>query len=204
MADERMPIECAGRVIEVSNPGKALFVDSGITKGELARYYGRIGATMLPHVSGRPLTLVRYPKGIGSSGFFQKHTPDHYPEWIRRVELTKKGGVIRHAVVHDTAALVYFAQQNMITPHIGLARAGRLDRPDRFVVDLDPPDPGVGAIGELEVDTADPSDPSHTADPFGMARLRRVANGVREARNMGCRAPIRACPGDRTARSLPE
>lgn len=142
--------------LTVTHADKVLFDDSGITKGDLARYYERIGPTMLPHVRDRPMTLVRHPNGIAGDGFFQKNTPDHYPEWIPRVGLDKKDGVVNHCVVDRTAALVYFAQQNVITPHIGLARVEDLDRPDRFVVDLDP-----------------------SVDDFD--QVRRVALGIREA-----------------------
>ncbi len=138
VADEKLEIEVAGRTVVISHPEKVLFGGSGITKADLARYYADVAPTMLPHVRDRPMTLVRHPNGLDGESFFQKHTPKHYPDWIPRVELTKKGGVIAHAVVDHPAALVYFAQQNVITPHIGLARRPRLDTPDLFVVDLDP------------------------------------------------------------------
>ena len=153
---EKLEIEVDGRTVAISNPNKVLFGASGITKADLARYYAAVGPTMLPHVRDRPMTLVRYPTGLGGESFFQKHTPKHYPEWIPRVELTKKGGVIAHAVVDHPAALVYFAQQNVITPHIGLARRPNLDTPDLFVVDLDP------STGDLD-------------------QIRRIAFGVKDA-----------------------
>ncbi len=156
MAAASLEIMVGRRTISVSNPDKLLFPRSGISKADLARYYQRIGPTMLPLIADRPITLVRYPQGVAGKGFFQKNTPDHYPDWIRRVELDKKGGVVRHCVVDEPAALVYFAQQNVITPHMGLARTGRLAGPDLFAVDLDP-----------------------STDDFGP--LRTVAAGVREA-----------------------
>ena len=137
-SDAHLAITVDGLTVEVSHPDKVLFGESGITKGDLAHYYAEIGPTMLPHVRDRPMTLVRYPNGLGGESFFQKHTPKHYPDWIPRVELVKKGGVIAHSVVEHPAALVYFAQQNVITPHIGLARRSDLQSPDLFVVDLDP------------------------------------------------------------------
>ncbi|MGI9597573.1 MAG: non-homologous end-joining DNA ligase [Acidimicrobiales bacterium] len=138
MGADDLVIDVDGRTITVSNPDKLLFPQSGIRKADLARYYDRIGPVMLPHVVDRPITLVRYPQGVSGKGFFQKNTPDHYPDWIRRVELEKKGGFVNHCVVDDRASLVYFAQQNVITPHIGLARTGRLGGPDLFAIDLDP------------------------------------------------------------------
>ncbi len=138
MADDNLDIAVDGRTVSVSNPGKVLFPASGITKADLAQYYAAIAPVMVPIVGNRPITLVRHPSGIASKGFFQKNTPDHYPDWIPRVELKKRGGVVRHCVVDHGAALVYFSQQNVITPHIGLARADALDGPDLFAIDLDP------------------------------------------------------------------
>lgn len=156
MAEGTLDITVGRRTISVSHPDKLLFPESGISKADLAHYYQRVGPTMLPLVADRPITLVRYPQGVGGPGFFQKNTPAHYPDWIRRVELEKKGGVVRHCVVDEPAALVYFAQQNVITPHMGLARTGSLSGPDLFAVDLDP--------------STDDFDP-----------IRAVAAGVREA-----------------------
>lgn len=156
MAADELEITSGGRTVSVSNPDKLLFPRSGISKGDLARYYERIAETMVPYVRDRPITLVRHPQGIQSKGFFQKNTPDHYPDWIPRVELDKKDGVVRHCVIDQPAALVYFAQQNVITPHMGLARVSSLDNPDLFVIDLDPSD-----------------------DEF--RRIRPVAQGVKEA-----------------------
>lgn len=137
-AGDTLEIEVGDITVAISHPDKILFPRSGITKADLARYYAAVGPTMLDHVRDRPVTLVRYPNGLDGDGFFQKNTPRHYPDWIPRVELKKKGGVVRHCVVNHPAALVYFAQQNVITPHIGLARRHELDHPSLFVVDLDP------------------------------------------------------------------
>lgn len=133
-----MLIEVDGRTIEVSSPDKVL-LPGGITKADLADYHLRIGPFMLPHVVGRPLTVQRFPDGLGAGGFFQKDTPDHYPDWIGRVTLPKDGGEVRHMVVGNVATLVYLANLAAITLHVGLQRAEHLDRPDRMVLDLDPP-----------------------------------------------------------------
>lgn len=140
MADPELTIDADGREVGISNPDRVLFAEIGLTKGDLARYYAEVGPVMLRHVADRPMTIVRYPKGLDGEGFFQKNTPDHYPEWIPRLELPKKGGVVTHPVVDHPAVLVYLAQQGMITPHVGLIRRPEIDEPDLFVVDLDPSD----------------------------------------------------------------
>jgi bifunctional non-homologous end joining protein LigD len=124
--------------VEISHPEKVLFPDDGVTKGELAEYYERVAQWMLPHIKGRPLSLQRFPAGIGQRGFFHKDVPDYFPAWVGRVEAAKHGGSVTHAIASDTRTLVYLANQNTITPHIWLSRADRIDRPDRLVIDLDP------------------------------------------------------------------
>jgi bifunctional non-homologous end joining protein LigD len=129
----------ASRVkVEVSRPEKVLFPDDGVTKAELAGYYERVARYMLPHITGRPISMQRFPDGIGGYGFFHKDVPDHFPAWIKRVDAPKRGGTVTHAVASDAATLVYLADQACITPHVWLSRADRLRQPDRLVVDLDP------------------------------------------------------------------
>lgn len=132
--------EVDGRKIGVSNTDKLFFPDDGITKGEVVEYYDRIGETMLPHAIDRPLTLHRLPDGIDSEGFFQKNTPDHFPNWIARETLEKEGGTVAYPVCTEMASLVYIADQGCITPHVWLSKTDRPREPDRMIFDLDPPE----------------------------------------------------------------
>jgi bifunctional non-homologous end joining protein LigD len=67
------------RQVELSNLGKVLFPDDRIVKAQLIEYYFKIAPTILRHVKGRPLSLVRYPDGIGGESFYQKNRPDWAP-----------------------------------------------------------------------------------------------------------------------------
>ena len=124
--------------VQTSSPGKVLFPKSGITKGELVDYYRRIADTMVPHMQGRPLSMRRFPEGIGKSGFFQQEAPDYFPDWIDRITVDKEGGTIVHAICNSAATLVYLANQNTVTPHVWLSRVDQLRMPDQIVFDLDP------------------------------------------------------------------
>jgi bifunctional non-homologous end joining protein LigD len=124
--------------VEISHPDKLLFPADGLTKADIADYYENVSEWMLPHVRDRPLSLMVFPGGIEGQGFFQKNTPAHYPDWIKRVEAEKRGGTVNHAVVSSADTLVYLVGQNTITPHVWLSRADRLRQPDRIVFDLDP------------------------------------------------------------------
>ena len=141
-------VDAGGREIEVSNADKVLFPDAQITKRDLAEYWAKIAETALPHYRGRPLTMERYPDGVGDTGFFHKNIPDHFPDWINRVELHKEGGAVTHVIADDAATLVYLADQGCITPHLALARAKTPEHPDRLVFDLDPSDGDFGKVQE--------------------------------------------------------
>jgi bifunctional non-homologous end joining protein LigD len=134
-ASEEGPPE---RVV-ITHPEKVLFPDDGITKGELAAYYEAIAPLMVPHLRGRPVTMERFPAGIGEKGFIQKDVSRAFPQWLQRVEVPKKGGTVHHALVMDTASLLWVVNQNTITPHVWTSRVPRLSQPDICVFDLDPP-----------------------------------------------------------------
>ena len=131
-------VEAAGRTVSISNPDKVLFPDENLTKGDLIDYYRRIADVMLPHVRDRCVTLRRYPDGVDTDGFIQQEIPDHFPDWIDRETVDKKGGTVTHALCNDAASLVYLAQQACITPHTWLSRTDKLRHPDRMIFDLDP------------------------------------------------------------------
>jgi len=124
--------------VEISHPYKLLFPADGLTKADIAGYYQAVSEWMLPHIRNRPLSMLRYPDGIDGEGFFHKNVPDHYPDFVRRVEVDKRDGTLTHALICDSDTLVYLVGQNMITPHVWLSRADRLRQPDRIVFDLDP------------------------------------------------------------------
>jgi bifunctional non-homologous end joining protein LigD len=136
--------------VELSNPDKPLFPDRGISKGELIDYYRAVAEVQLPHLRDRPLTLHRFPDGIGADGFFQQDCPDYFPDWIQTHRTPRagedNGEAVRHVLCNNAATLAYLANQATITLHAWLARAPRIGRPDRLIFDLDPPDDDFGAV----------------------------------------------------------
>jgi bifunctional non-homologous end joining protein LigD len=125
-------------VITITHPEKVLFPDVGITKGELAAYYEAIAPVMVPHIHGRPVTMERYPAGIDRKGFWQKDVSRGFPEWLERIEVPKKGGIVHHPLITDTRSLLWVTNQNTITQHVWTPRAPNLHYPDVCVFDLDP------------------------------------------------------------------
>ncbi|MCF3119912.1 non-homologous end-joining DNA ligase [Streptomyces arenae] len=167
MDDDARTVRAGRRTVRLHRPEKILFpargngrenghdggkgrtekgrTEKARTKADLFDYYRAVAPFMLPHLRGRPLMLERHPDGVGGPRFMQKDTPDHYPAWITRAEVAKKGGTVTHTVCDDTATLLFLADQACLTLHRWLSRTGRLDHPDRLVFDLDPAPGGAFA-----------------------------------------------------------
>ncbi len=136
-------IRCGRRTIAISHPDKVMFAAAGLTKIDLARHYERVGGLMAPLLRDRPLTFQVFPDGIDGDGFYMKSVPRHFPAWIARTKVAKRGGSLVQVAGADAATLVYLAGQNMVTPHAWLSRADRPREPDRLILDFDP-SPGAG------------------------------------------------------------
>jgi bifunctional non-homologous end joining protein LigD len=124
--------------VVITHPEKVLFPDDGITKGDLAEYHALVAPLMLPHLKGRPITMERYPAGIGKKGFWQKSVEKGFPSWLERVDVPKKDGVVHHPIVSDERSLMWIVNQNTITQHVWTSRVPNLYNPDVCVFDLDP------------------------------------------------------------------
>jgi bifunctional non-homologous end joining protein LigD len=133
-----------GRELSVSNLDKVFYPQNGFTKGQLIDYYVRISDAMLPHLTGRPLTMRRFPNGVEGKSFFEKHVPSHAPKWVRTVNVPATDGheSIAYAVVDDLATLAWAANLGNIEFHVPLWHSGRQrklpSKPDFMVFDLDP------------------------------------------------------------------
>ena len=129
--------------VTLSHPERVLYPEQGLTKADLARYYEASAPWMLPHVAGRPLSLVRCPAGRQRSCFYQKHWSGKLPEGVETVDIREeKGGVAPYTMIHDASGLVGLVQHGVLELHLWGSRADRVDAPDRIVFDVDPA-PGV-------------------------------------------------------------
>ena len=139
----------------ITHPEKVLFPADGITKGELASYYEAVAPVMVPHLKARPITMERFPAGIGRTGFIQKDVSKGFPAWLQRVEVPKKDGTVHHPIVTDTRSLLWIANQNCITPHVWTSRAPDLYHPDICVFDLDPSVEDAGMLRDAALQLRD-------------------------------------------------
>jgi bifunctional non-homologous end joining protein LigD len=151
MAAENVMVAVAGRRLRLSNLDKVLYPEDGFTKGEVINYYSRAAPVLLPHVIGRPLTMRRYPNGVGGASFYEKNAARHAPEWVRTVTVATPGSTtgaetLDFAVVDDLPTLVWVANLASLELHIPQwtvgPRGGR-HNPDRLVFDLDPGPPAT-------------------------------------------------------------
>jgi bifunctional non-homologous end joining protein LigD len=131
-------VSATRREVKLTHPDRVLWPDAGITKGDLYDYFGAIADVMVPHVEDRPVSMQRFRGSVDEGFFFQKEVPKGAPEWVATVAVPKKNGVVHHVLANDRATLQWLAQQGCVTPHVFTARADKLDRPDRVVIDLDP------------------------------------------------------------------
>ncbi|MGH9888321.1 MAG: non-homologous end-joining DNA ligase [bacterium] len=130
--------EVAG--VRLTSPGRVYFPEVGVTKSELAQYWETMAERALPGLVNRPLTVVRCPEGHTGECFFQKHATDSVPDTVGR--LVVRRGQPPYMLVQGLAGVVSLVQIGALEMHVWGARSDELERPDLFVLDLDP-DPSV-------------------------------------------------------------
>ena len=127
--------------VRLTHPDKLYYPEAGFTKADVFDFYRRIAPHLLPHLRDRPVTLERYPDGIGEGKphFWQKNAPAYYPDWIPIAELpTERGKPVRYVLVNNLEALLYLVNQGALTFHVWFSRVADLDRPEFVLFDLDP------------------------------------------------------------------
>jgi bifunctional non-homologous end joining protein LigD len=126
--------------VRITHPDRVLYPPQGITKLDLAKFYEAIGDWILPHLVGRPTSLVRCPEGLAGECFYQKHVGPGAPATLRQVRIREKRKAGDYLVVDDLPGLIGLVQIGVLEIHTWNAVAERLEEPDRLVFDLDPGD----------------------------------------------------------------
>ena len=124
--------------VRISHPDRVIYPDLEISKIQLARYFERIADWIVPHVAGRPLTLVHCPAGIAAPCNFLKHAKAWGPSALRRVRIQEKTKVGEYLVADSIEAVVSLAQMGIVEIHTWNSTADDIERPNRIVWDLDP------------------------------------------------------------------
>lgn len=124
--------------VQITSPDRVVYPDAGFTKLQVAEYYRAVAGRILPHVAGRPLSLVRCPQGLARPCFYHRHRTRGFPPSVRGVTVQQLEGPEEHLVIDDQEGLLALVQFGGLEIHPWGCRADRLDRPDRLVLDLDP------------------------------------------------------------------
>jgi len=134
----RISVEVDGRELSLSNLDKLLYPAAGFRKADVVDYFRRIAPVMLPHLAGRPPTLVRAPDGAQGERFFEKRCPPHHPSWVRVSEPLEPNGGQRSCIVEDLPTLVWLANLAALELHTNQWRLPDVNTPRAVVLDLDP------------------------------------------------------------------
>ena len=136
-------VEVDGRKLTLSNLDKVLYPDVGFTKGQVIDYFVRVAPALLPHLQGRPLTMKRYPNGVGGMFFYEKNCPKHRPEWVKTVKVWSEGNNrwMDYCLIEDLPTLVWAANLADLELHTSLSLGKEILRPTFIVFDLDPGPP---------------------------------------------------------------
>ena len=126
------------RGISISHPDRVMYDNPRLTKLDIAKYYDRIADAMMPHVAGRPLTLVRCGQGVAGGCFYMKHSKVWSPPALRRVMIREKTKTGEYLVIESPEAIISLAQMDILEIHTWNTRHGKVEYPDRIVFDLDP------------------------------------------------------------------
>ena len=141
-SSRRELFEVDGRTLSVSNLDKVLWPATGTTKGEAIDYYARVADTLLPHLKGRPLTLVRFPNGVEGQRFYEKRAPKGAPDWVKTAKVGfDRAGEIDFVVCDERPTLIWLAQLAALELHPSLSKARNMEVPTTLVFDLDPGPP---------------------------------------------------------------
>lgn len=124
--------------VPISHPDRVMYPKPPLTKLDVARYYGDVAEKMMPHVDGRPLTLVRCGEGISGDCIFMKHSKIWAPPQLKRVRIQEKTKLGEYLVIESPDAIVGLAQMDILEIHTWNTRYDKVELPDRIVIDLDP------------------------------------------------------------------
>ncbi len=133
-------LDLGGRSLKFTNLKKVFYPAEGYTKRDVIQYYHDVAPLLVPHLTGRPLSLKRYPNGIASEYFFQKDAARGLASWLTTETIAESDETPPKPFVicNDEATLLYLANLGCIDQNPWLSRVGSLDFPDFLMLDLDP------------------------------------------------------------------
>src|SRR5262249_44219071 len=143
MAAKTSQVDIEGKQLTLSNLDKILYPDAGFTKAQVIDYFVRIAPVLLPHLHDRPLTMKRYPEGVGGMFFYEKNCPSHRPSWVATARIWSVGNKrwMHYCLVQDLPTLIWAANLADLELHTSLSLVQDVPCPTALVFDLDPRPP---------------------------------------------------------------
>jgi bifunctional non-homologous end joining protein LigD len=131
-------MEAGGRRVRLTNLDRPMWPDEGFYKRDLIGYYERVAAAIVPHLAGRPVSMVRMPLGVSGRIFLQNECRGA-PDWMATATLRlQTGEARRYCVIDDLPSLLWVANLGTVELHPYPARANSPDTPIALLLDLDP------------------------------------------------------------------
>ena len=124
--------------VVITHPERVVYLDPQTTKLAVAEYYATVAPRLLPHLNGRPLSIVRCPEGAQKACFYQKHIGKADIPGVSFAMIDDGSGRHPYIVAGTVKALAGLAQMNVLELHVWGARVATIERPDTMVLDLDP------------------------------------------------------------------
>src|SRR3954465_724078 len=132
-------VEVEGKELRLSNLDKVLYPGGRVREGEMVDYYAKVAPAIVPHLSGRAVTLRRFPEGVEDldAAFFEKRCPKHRPKWVKtaKVQAGPRAGVIEFCVCDSLPTLIWMAQLAALELHPSLSLSRAPKRPTALVFD---------------------------------------------------------------------
>jgi bifunctional non-homologous end joining protein LigD len=144
-------VDVGGHRLRLSNLDKVLYPEAAFSKAQVIDYYSRVAPALLPHLADRPVTLRRWPDGVGGQPFYEKNAARHAPAWVRTVRIETPGSTrgnetLDFVLINDLPTLVWAANNAALELHIPqwtVDEDGERRTPDLLVFDLDPGPPAT-------------------------------------------------------------
>lgn len=127
-----------GREVKVTNLDKILYPNIEFSKAELIKLYIELATFSIPHIRNRPLTMIRFPDGIDGIKFYSKNRPNWSPKWIPDAEVSHENITTNYILANEKATIAWIANLAALELHPMQTKAEHLDKPDQFIIDLDP------------------------------------------------------------------
>jgi bifunctional non-homologous end joining protein LigD len=133
MAPAKVILRLGEHELAVSHPDKLLWPDRNITKADYVQKLAELAPYLLPHCTGRYLTTIRFPEGVGGTSFYQKNSPEPTPAYVH----TAVHGDVRYVVLDSLPTLVWLGSLYCLEFHVSCETLHD-PLPDRWILDIDP------------------------------------------------------------------